>query len=427
MRPLHIVGLSSSAKSTTIKAAASVYGAPDRYVRTWRATANGLESIAAAHNDGLLCLDELAQLDPREAASAAYMLANGQGKSRASRSGAARPVAEWRSLYLSTGEISLADHGGQTGRRTSPGAEIRLANVPVDAGAGMGGIEVLHGRATPAALADDLRAGASRFYGAVGREWLSRLVAERAQITSTINVNLKALVAMLAPVGASGQVTRVARRFALVAYAGELATSYGFTGWSKGEATTSTKRCFDAWLADFGGADGKQREDLQILAQVRAFFEAHGSSRFEDVAGSINKTVSRAGFFRVVSSTKPCKFNPSSKVTDESKPQHREFLVLPEAFRGDVCKGIDVRAAIKVLRDRGALLGENHEHATQKVVVPDLGRVRVYVIGPRLWDDPDDAAVSAPAAPVAEKIPGHQKTTKSPRKSRRCPGAPYAP
>ncbi|WP_457589305.1 DUF927 domain-containing protein, partial [Legionella pneumophila] len=48
--------------------------------RLWRSTTNGLEGLAALHNDGLLILDELSQMDPREAGEAAYLLANGQGK-----------------------------------------------------------------------------------------------------------------------------------------------------------------------------------------------------------------------------------------------------------------------------------------------------------------------------------------------------------
>ncbi|CEK09175.1 DUF927 domain-containing protein [Legionella hackeliae] len=39
-----------------------------------------LEGLASLHNDGLLILDELSQMDPREAGEAAYLLANGQGK-----------------------------------------------------------------------------------------------------------------------------------------------------------------------------------------------------------------------------------------------------------------------------------------------------------------------------------------------------------
>jgi len=78
------------------------------YCRLWRATANGLEGLAALHNDGLLILDELTQIDPTEAGEAAYLLANGQGKNRASRNGSARQAPRWRLLFMSAGEESLS-------------------------------------------------------------------------------------------------------------------------------------------------------------------------------------------------------------------------------------------------------------------------------------------------------------------------------
>ena len=90
---LHLVGPSSCGKTTALRVAASVYGKPETFMRQWRATTNGLEGLAAVHNDGLLCLDELGQMDPKQAGEAAYMLANGKGKARASRTGEARAPA----------------------------------------------------------------------------------------------------------------------------------------------------------------------------------------------------------------------------------------------------------------------------------------------------------------------------------------------
>ncbi|MBW8066078.1 MAG: DUF927 domain-containing protein, partial [Ferrovum sp.] len=55
----NLKGGSSSGKSTILKATSSVWGSPNKYPRLWRATANGLEGLAALHNDGLLILDEL--------------------------------------------------------------------------------------------------------------------------------------------------------------------------------------------------------------------------------------------------------------------------------------------------------------------------------------------------------------------------------
>ncbi len=66
------------------------------------------------------------------AGAAAYMLANGQGKARAGRSGTARASARWRVTILSSGEISLADKAAEVRERIRAGQDIRLLDVPVD-------------------------------------------------------------------------------------------------------------------------------------------------------------------------------------------------------------------------------------------------------------------------------------------------------
>ncbi len=115
---LHFQGASSIGKTTALAVAGSVWGGGDvNYMRTWRATANGLEGVAMAHCDALLCLDEMSQLSSKEAGEVAYMLANGIGKSRANRTGAARRPAQWRVMYLSSGEISLADKVAENGSK----------------------------------------------------------------------------------------------------------------------------------------------------------------------------------------------------------------------------------------------------------------------------------------------------------------------
>lgn len=54
----HIVGGSSSGKTTALRVAASVVGPPE-YAREWRSTANGLEGAAVLHNDATLILSAL--------------------------------------------------------------------------------------------------------------------------------------------------------------------------------------------------------------------------------------------------------------------------------------------------------------------------------------------------------------------------------
>ena len=364
----HLRGGSSTGKSTALQAAASVWGHPATYPRLWRATTNALEALAALHNDGLLILDELSQLDPKEAGQAAYTLANGQGKSRATRTGTARPAARWRLLFLSAGEESLSALMARAGHRSNAGQEIRLADIEADAGAGMGAFETLHGQTTPAALALAIKDAAIRYHGAVGLAWLRYLVADRAALIESIADGIRQFVQENTPADAAGQVQRVARRFALVAVAGELASHYGLTGWPEGEADNAARLCFAAWLDAFGGTGN--REERAMLSQVRAFFEAHGTSRFEDVKADQNqRIINRAGFYR------------------QSEDGKRVYLVLPEAFKREVCQGLDVRAATATLIKSGWIEPGTDGKSTQKPRLPGIGPTRCYVFSTRLWED----------------------------------------
>lgn len=106
-----------------------------------------------------------------------------------------------------------------------------------------------------------------------------------------------------------------------------------------------------------------------MLSQVRAFFEAHGASRFEDVTATTDQRIpNRAGFYR----------------TDTNGA--REFMVLPEAFKRDVCQGFDVKAVTAVLVKAGWLAKGEGSRATQKPRLPGLGPTRCYVLTGRMWE-----------------------------------------
>ncbi len=308
---IHVVGGSSSGKSSIVRAAGSVWGRGDEkgQIGAWRATVNGLEAVAAERSDAVLILDELGQADAREAGDAVYMLANQIGKARAGRDGDSRRRRTWRCLILSTGEVSLGGKMAEAGKRAMAGLAVRLVNLPADAGAGMGVFQMLHGRESPAALADHLRAATTTVYGRAGRAYLARLTHERAtqlEALRTFLANLRAgFLDRYVPAAADGQVRRVAARFALIGAVGELARNYGVLPWPEREAMRAAGACFEAWLEARGGAGAG--EDTQAIAQVRAFIEVHGSSRFEFLGGSgiesvtaDTRTVNRAGFRRRV-------------------------------------------------------------------------------------------------------------------------------
>ena len=75
------------------------------------------------------------------------MLASGMGKARAGRGGEGRTPAAWRVLFLSSGEIGLAAKVAEDGRcrKLTAGQQVRVIDIPADAGAGLGLLEALHG------------------------------------------------------------------------------------------------------------------------------------------------------------------------------------------------------------------------------------------------------------------------------------------
>ena len=163
---IYIQGGSRDGKTTTQYVGGSVGGSRDMVVM-WRATANGLEAVCEERCDGLLCLDEMGQLDDaKQAGEIAYMVANGKGKSRMMNSTGLRRTKEWRVLFLSSGEISLSDKMAEAGKKARAGQQIRLLDVPSDAGAGYGVFETIHGWELPKAFADHLRNVTMEFHGA---------------------------------------------------------------------------------------------------------------------------------------------------------------------------------------------------------------------------------------------------------------------
>src|SRR5262249_593613 len=91
------------------------------------------------------------------------------------------------------------------------------------------------------------------------------------------------------------------------------------------------------------------------LAQVRHFFELHGESRFSPWQGSQeqSKTINRAGFRR-----------------------NGEFFVFPEAFRQDICVGLNYRYVINLCLEKGWLLPVVLGRAVSSHRMPDTNKTR---------------------------------------------------
>jgi putative DNA primase/helicase len=364
---VHYRGETTEGKTTALYVAGSVWGggSDKGFLKRWKTTGNGLENVSACHNDSLLCLDEIAECDPREVGAIAYMLANGQGKIRSHRGYATRPVIEWRLLFLSSGEIRLSDLMAQNGQRIKGGQEVRFVNIESNAGAGYGLFEDLHGFKGGAAFSKYLVECSKRYYGTAIRSFIKSLVGGQALIKREARNFLKNFIASNVPADAGSEVGRVANRFGLAAYAGEYATAQGITGWSEGAAEAAAAQLFREWI-EARGTIGSSEAELAIK-QVRAFLEAHGSSRFQTRDDQV--VVNRAGF----------------RVTN--KEGEIEYLIQPEQFGREICAGFDPEFVARTLHNRGCLTRPPAQIKGYTCArrVPDQGRKHVYVINSRIF------------------------------------------
>lgn len=399
-------GSSSSGKTTILRAGVSVTGGPEALQR-WRGTANGLEGIACSHNDGLLVLDEMGQVSAAEAGECAYMLSNGSEKLRGARTGGVREVRRWLLLFLSSGELGLADHMLTVGKRARAGQEVRLLDIPADAGK-HGAFEELHGHANGAAFSRAITQAAGQFHGTAFRAFLERVTAmDPEELTEWVDLKREEFIrANLAGADPSGQAIRAGHRFAIIAAAGELAAQFNIVPWPDGAASWAARVCFDAWLKARGGAGNQEPRDM--LAQVRHFLEQHGESRFtpwacercegtgEAVAGryqdpKTGKYANEMGtchmcngtgrvLQRTVNAAGYRKFEDTGKTDSNGKIHERHYLIFPESWKVDVCAGFDAKAVTALCLERGIIIPDKEGKAQSKKRPPGEAPRRFYVV-----------------------------------------------
>jgi putative DNA primase/helicase len=123
-------------------------------------------------------------------------------------------------------------------------------------------------------------------------------------------------------------------------------------------------RLFREWLDRRGtGA----LESAKALAQVRSMIEKHGASRFvpwnpAELPPIPSQPVqNRMGFVR-------------------RDGEQTTFFVMPEAFKRDICKGLDPARVARELIAIGAITPDANRKTSTKVRLPGLGSVRCLVI-----------------------------------------------
>ncbi len=264
----------------------------------------------------------------------------------------------------------MASKVAEDGRKTTAGQQVRVIDIPADAGEGMGIFENLHGFNRPSDLAEALRDGTQRHYGHAARAFLTKLVEDVAGTAQEVREAVGAFALEVAPREADGQVHRVARRFALAAYAGELAIKAGVVPWEKGAAVEAAARCFDDWLRSRGCSGPKEESDA--LDAVIGFLQRH-RSRFCPWGAADTSIHDRAGFVRE---------------TD----QELIFYLFRQTFVADICgkSGIDPEQAADALARHGYLRKSSDGKNTRSERLPTGEKDRVYVISIPAETEEDD-------------------------------------
>ncbi|MFW1645233.1 DUF927 domain-containing protein [Acinetobacter guillouiae] len=358
----HFKGGSSKGKSTALNLACSVWGNPKQFYRTWKATGNALEHTAYMHNDSFLVLDEIGEIaNPRELGNIVYMLANGLGKGRMTRQITAKPMHQWKVMFLSSGEKSMKEIMLEQGQKAKLGQEIRLADIDIDQSE-YGIFDCIDFAEDGAKQAIDLNHRMNDCFGVAGMAWLDYLTSDKRRIMSDARALLDQYREALIDQHTQGHIIRVANYFALVATGGELATRANITGWKTGTAFTAVQKVFNQWLDGFEQVG--DFEDRELIAHVKAFLEANESCRFEVITPDPDqneKIINRVGYWKI---------DNGNKI----------FYVLPEQFKKEVCKGYDSKKVAKTLLAHGFL--DHDTGKTSKTVrIPSRNSaVKVYAV-----------------------------------------------
>jgi putative DNA primase/helicase len=349
---IHIFGNSSTGKTTLLKLAASVWG-DGGLVHSWRATANGLEGVADRTSDIVLILDELGQLDSREAATALYMLAGGVGKIRMNRDATLKDIRSWRAFMMSSGEMTVETKMTQMrGSKAYTGATLRLLNVAADRGLGFGAFDNAGSTGEVRELVKAFAAAVGECHGVAGPEFVKQFLA-RGESGEGVRNAIDDFVRRNVDTSAAGQLERAAKRFGLIAAAGELATEYGITGWPAGVATAAAAAAFKRWTEVRGG-DGKEpAEDRAAIRQVTSIIVNYGESRFDEVNAKgfpVEPVEDAEG--RSAPAPRPAFVRYGWRKYEGEK---RIWMIEDSIWENEICKGFDPDQVSKALARHGML------------------------------------------------------------------------
>jgi putative DNA primase/helicase len=253
----HLWATSSTGKSTCLYIANSILGPRDS-LKKWDSTATALEETATAYCDLLLGLDEIGLLEgtPAQIAQAArkavYQLTSGMGKSRSQvfKDVSLQNSQRWTTCILSTGESSLFDQALDAGMSRKIGEQVRVVDIPADAGGEYGIFESLPDEmeGNPKKYAELLDEQSNKYYGTAHIKFLKKLTKDLAKdennVRLKINERMEHFLDKNNVSRVIGHEGRLAKRFALSYAAGISAKKFGILDFSEKEIFNGISKCY---------------------------------------------------------------------------------------------------------------------------------------------------------------------------------------
>ena len=343
---IHYMGNTSLGKSTILRIVMSVWGFTN--LEVFRKTDNSLESYCKNTNDGMLFLDEIAQVEPDALDKAIYMVANGVTKGRADRSGNAKAVAHFRVIAQCTGEIGLEAKLAEKNKPAKGGQLIRMAEIDADRRKGLATFDVLNTNpdtkevfVNGAEQAQYLEDYAKENYGIVIDEFLKKVVPKVQDYKDSLK-QIKA--------------NWLERKFSTIYASGVLASEFGIIPHSIQEIEECIDAIFINWRERFG-CDSYELKTIEarlrrLIFEERArFCNAHPTPDERE-----NLPRDKAGYYKTKEIT-------IDRIV-ERVPY--EFWIYPQVFEREVLKGQDSKVFYPLLVKEGYLIKGEGNHYKKK-------------------------------------------------------------
>lgn len=362
---LHFWGRTTRGKTALLQLIASLFGcafdptdAPSRsFIRRWNMTINALEGLAEAHSDLPLVLDELGAAT-NDIRPMVYQLSGGEGKIRMNTQQKMQQPRVWRTIAVSSGELSLHDRMSDpsgNGKRTQVvkgGLTHRALDLEVN------DIAETLPETERSSFVAGMKHGCAQYYGTAGPEFI-RLIIERFgtgdKVRTYVNKQLDEIKTDITPSGLQllPEHTRAIRRLAQIAVAGELAVAEGLFP-RDAKVRDATRHMVANWLASSVTLTAEE----QIIANVRRYIIGKQAS-FQD---HMDKT-------------------PRSYCAGWVDDKNDRWL-LTEEHLCQTNPGVEKKQIADALKSRGFLFMNNgKDRSTAKVTIASLNnRIPVYAV-----------------------------------------------